>query len=168
MKLIVLTIVQGLLEMTGTVGLSLVLARAGLSWKRAFLVGTGLFIVVQVFRHLPLFFGLHTLVGLLALTVYLVRGQRVTLLSGFTAAFLSLFALGLVEFVSNAVILGALHLDARLAAANQEEWALIGLPQGIMMIVLAWIAGILIKPQRSRRQHELSGSEPAHSKVSRY
>lgn len=151
MKLVGLIILQGLLEMTGTVALSLVLARTCLSWKRALLVGSGLFILVQVFRYMPFFFGLHTLVGLLALTIYLIRSERVTVVSGFMAAFVSLFVLGLFEFASNNVILWLVHVDPGVATADPELWALIGLPQAAAMVLLAWCASRIVKPHQRRR-----------------
>lgn len=146
MRLIGLIVLQGLLEMTGIVGLSLVLARVPFSWKRAFLVGVGLFAVIQIARHLPLFFGFHTLVGLLALTVYLVRREHVSLANSFMAAFLSLFVLGVLEFASHATIFSLLHIDPQAATGNAEEWALIGLPQGVVMVLLAWGASKVLKP----------------------
>lgn len=145
--------------MTGIVGLSLVLARVPFSWKRAFLVGAGLFAIIQIARHLPLFFGFHTLVGLLALTVYLVRGENVSLANSFMAAFFSLFVLGLIEFVANEAILATLHIDAQVAAANPEKWALIGIPQGVIMVFLTWVASKVIKPLRPGMQNELSRSK---------
>jgi hypothetical protein len=146
MRVIGLVVLQGLLEITGVVGLALVLARVPFSWKRAFLVGAGLFAVIQIARHLPLFFGFHTLVGLLALTVYLVRGENVSLANSFMAAFLSLFVLGVVEFASHATIFSLLHIDPQAATGNAEEWALIGLPQGVVMVLLAWGASMVLKP----------------------
>lgn len=151
MKLIVLTVVQGLLEMTGTAGLALVLARGRFTWKRAFLVGLGLFAIVQVFRRLPFFFGLHTLVGLLALTIYLIRSERATVVSGFMAAFVSLFVLGLLEFASNKVMLWVVHVDPREAMIDPELWALIGLPQAAAMVLLAWCASRILQPQQRGR-----------------
>lgn len=154
MRVIILTVLQGLLEMTGTAGLALVLARAPFSWKRAILLGAGLFVIVHVIRYLPVFFGLHTLAGLLALTVYLVRSEQTAVVNGFMAAFLSLFVLGLLEFASNQIILSMLHLTPEEAMANPEQWALIGLPQAVIMIVLAWGGSRVLKPQR-RRENEL-------------
>jgi hypothetical protein len=159
MRVVGLVVLQGLLEITGVVGLALVLARVPFSWRRAFLVGAGLFTVIQIARHLPLFFGFHTLVGLLALTVYLVRGENVSLASSFMAAFLSLFVLGLIEFTSNEAILAMLRIDAQVAAANHETWALIGMPQGVIMVFLTWVASKVIKPLRPGRQNGLSRSK---------
>lgn len=159
MKLIALIVLQGLLEMTGTVGLALVLARAPFSWKRAFVAGVGLFVLVQIARHLPLFFGFHTLVGLLALTVYLVRVECVSLPGSFMAAFISLFALALVEFAANQTILSILRIDVQTAAVSRETWTLMGLPQGIIMVFLAWGLGKVIKPLWAGRQDELSRSK---------
>jgi hypothetical protein len=155
MKLVGLIILQGLLEMTGTVGLSLVLARTQFSWKKIFLVGSGLFVVLQIARHLPLFFGFHTLVGLLALTVYLVRGERASLANSFVAAFFSLLVLGLLEFAVHAIVFSLLRVDPKAAIENAKEWALIGLPQGPMMILLAWAASKILKPRRVGVQNEL-------------
>ncbi|WP_221040059.1 hypothetical protein [Gelria sp. Kuro-4] len=155
MKLVGLIILQGLLEMTGTVGLSLVLARTQFSWKKAFLVGSGLFVVLQIVRHLPLFFGLHTLIGLLISTVYLIRCEKVSVARSFMAAFLSLFFLGLLEFAFNELFLSVLHISGEVVVTNPIRWALIGLPQGIVMILSAWGASRVMKPY-SREKDELS------------
>lgn len=143
--------------MTGTVGLSLVLAGAPFSWRRSILVGAGLFVLIQFARHLPFFFGLHTLVGLLASTVYLIRYEKVPVARSFMAAFLSLFALGILELTFNSIMLSLLHVSAEVATTDPAEWALIGLPQGIAMILLAWGASRVLKLRQARRQNELSG-----------
>lgn len=159
MKLLSLAIIQGLLEMTGTIALAFVLARIPFSWKRAFLLGLGLFGIIQAARYLPLFFGFHTLVGLLALTVSLVQAGNVSLVNAFVAAFFSLFILGLLEFLAHAVILSLLGLNPQTASRNPLVWKLIGMPQGLLMLLLAWSASKVIRPRQPGRQNELPQPE---------
>lgn len=72
------------------------------------------------------------------------------------AAFLSLFFLGLLEFAFNELFLSALHISGEVVVTNPIRWALIGFPQGIVMILLAWGASRVMKPY-SREKDELSG-----------
>lgn len=154
-KEVLMFLLQGIPEVTGLVALSLVMAQVPLSWTRALAVGTGLALIMLTVRALGFTVGFHTLAGMALLTVYLARVYRVSTVRSFAAAFSAFLVLALLELFCTRLVFAVLGLNGQVIAFDPVLWKLVGLPQAILMLLLAWLLSQYLKPRVEVVQDEL-------------
>jgi hypothetical protein len=140
MEAFIVTLLQGIPEMTGAIALCLALSRTRVNWGISLAMGALLAVVMFVFRtYAP--FGLHTIVGVILIVVFLTSLQHVPVIRALLATFASMVILLLVETAINAVWVALLHSDPYVTLSHSSLlWGLLGIPQAVILMVLALIA----------------------------
>lgn len=140
-------LLQGLPETIGMTALAVVAAKRELNWKEVILVGTGLTLIIFLVKKIDLFFGLHTLVCLLLLMFFLIKFKEVSVIKGFTSSLIAFLTLAVLEVLSNSIYkMVGLNLDA--LAQKSLDWAVLGLPQAIIMIILSLLLAKKLAPSK--------------------
>ncbi|TYO96496.1 hypothetical protein [Desulfallas thermosapovorans] len=130
---------QGIPETAGVVACSLALARVKLRWGVILAFASALTMVIYVIRNMPVTFGLHTLAGILLSTLFIARFTRVPPFTSFIVVFAAYALLGLLELAVYELFGTLLNTEASLLMSNQHTRTLIGLPQGFILIAVAFI-----------------------------
>jgi len=136
---------QGIPEFTGIIALSLVLAGVELRWVRIILAATILAIIIFVIRALPLPFGLHTIIALLLLVLLITKSTYTPTAKSLVIAFASFGALALLEIGINEGFFAVTKLKQDVLD-NYLLWKLLGLPQGLLLIILALLTRKYARP----------------------
>jgi len=137
--------IQGTLECTGMVAISTVICRVPHSWRQSFLIGMVLSITLYFLKNANIFYGLHTLFGLFLPFLYLITIRKAPLLKGLIALLVCFSFLAVIELLS-LKIYDLLHLNVEQIASDPGIWAIAGLPQGFLLIIIAIILSQFIKP----------------------
>ena len=137
---------QGTLEMTGAVAFSLALAGIPLHWKRIVPAGVALAAVIYVLRQLPVPFGVHTIAGLLLMVFFIAKSTNVSATRSFVVVFISGVTLALLEIFIYDFLFAITKVEPQVAMANKALWSLFGLPQAVILILLAFLTSRYKKP----------------------
>ncbi|AQS60043.1 hypothetical protein [Desulforamulus ferrireducens] len=118
--------------------------------------------LIYFFRLFPGVFGLHTLVGVIALVILICRVAKVSLGVSFFAAFSTMFLLFFLETIVHLLFVNIVGNVSR----NQELiWVIIGWPQiaGLVGtgILIRKIRPIVIKSQRWLNEKQVSSDKPS-------
>lgn len=136
---------QGIPEMTGLTALSLALSGVLPRWRLIIPVGVILAIIVYVIR-LIFPFGLHTIIGLLLMVLFIAKTTTVPLTKSFIFVFAAGLILSLLELFFNEFLFAITGIDKQAVLSNQFIWKLFCLPQAIIMIFLALLVYRIRKP----------------------
>lgn len=134
-------------ESAGLIALSLALAGVPLCWGRILVFGSIMTLLVLLIRSLPVSFGLHIIVGILLIVIYLIKTTNVRPVNCFFAVFVSYTTLAVLELIAWKIIL-SMGVDPELLLVN-PAWKLLGLIQVMPLILLAIITSKLKKPARN-------------------
>lgn len=137
---------QGIPETIGTIALSLAMARVSLRWIPIILAGAVISITGSVIRALPVALGLHTIAMLLLSVLFVAKTTRVSPAKGFITITASVVILIFLEMIIHLTIFNITRLDPQTIKPNSLIWALIGLPQALIMFVLALLTQKFKKP----------------------
>lgn len=141
-----LFLLQGVPEMVGIVSFSLAAAGVSLRWGVITFAGAALAVIIFIIRSLPFTFGLHTAAALLLLVVFIAKATRVPLSKSFIAAFAAMALLAALEMGIHELFFAVTKIDPQAYISDTLFWVLLGLPQGILMIVFALLVSKLKKP----------------------
>ncbi|MDF9407922.1 hypothetical protein L7E55_06035 [Pelotomaculum isophthalicicum JI] len=148
MEKILLFFMQGIPEITGVVAFGLALVRVPLRWRIVTATGTVLTIIIYVIRSVQITFGIHMVMVILLLAVFIIKTTRITAMNSFFAAIASFTTLATLEFVIIKLFLLITKLDQQVFVSNELLWKLVGLPQAILMILFALIISKYKAPDR--------------------
>ncbi len=137
---------QGTLEMTGLIALSLALAGVPLRWKRIVPAGVALAVIIYVLRQLPVPFGVHTIAGLLLIVFFIAKSTNVSATRSFVVVFISGVTLALLELLIVESLFALTKIEADVAVSKNVMWSLFGLPQALILIFLALLVARYKKP----------------------
>jgi len=143
-----LFLLQGIPEMTGLVGLSLALAGIPLRWNRIIAAGTGLALFLYFVRMLPITFGLHTIAGILLLYFLIIRTTNILPSKVLIAIFGGLIAVAVLEYTIQEAFFSITKFNRNEIIPNSPYWIGLGVLQGILMILFAFLAARFIQPQK--------------------
>lgn len=135
---------QGIPEMAGSFALCLALTRVPLRWGIIVTVGVVLSVVIFAIRSLPFAFGLHSVVGIILMAVFITKATRVTPTKSFIAVFTSILTLAVLELAIHKIFL--ILLPVTFSLDNNPVWYLMGMPQALLIIALAVFISRIIKP----------------------
>lgn len=156
-----LGIVQGILESIGMVSFAMVLARLAIDWKQVIFYGTVQALIVVGVRSLHLFFGLHTLIGIIVMVVLLSRVFNLNTISAFLSTTVATLVLCIVE---TSLTVGITLVTGRPEPiVSSLEWVVEGMPLGIIMILLALAGSYWQKRRKDAMKTELSELEQENS-----
>lgn len=136
---------QGIPEMAGSFALCLALTRVPLRWGIIVAMGVILSGVIFAIRSLPFSFGLHSVVGIILMAIFITKATRVTPTKSFMAVFASLLTVSLLEFGLHKIFLVMLPVNLH-SLDNNPIWYLMGLPQALLMLALAVLISRIMKP----------------------
>lgn len=139
----ILTFMQGLIEVSGGIALSMALARVPLRWNIILPAGAVLTLIIFLIRSLPFTFGLHSVVTLLLIIIFMTKTTRVSPAIAFISAFTSFAVLATVELIIHEVTFTILGYEPQQIVADNIYWKLMGMPQAVIMILLALIVSKL-------------------------
>ncbi len=142
----VMFIVQGTIEATGLIGFSLAIARRPINWARTLLVAAVLAILSYTIQSLSFFFGFHTILIMFLIMLYLTKVGQITIVKGFLMISISAVVLGTLEFLSNSVFFNSSNINPQDVVSNQFLWALMGIPQAVIILLLAILISRIFKP----------------------
>ncbi len=143
---ILLFCVQGIPEAMGIMACSLAFARVELRWGMILAAAGILVTVIYMIRHMPVTFGLHTVAAILLYVLLIVRFTRVPPSTSFIAVFASIAVLALLEVSAYELFRRLLNIEYRQFMFYQYVRTLIGLPQALIMIVIALVISRYRKP----------------------
>ncbi len=141
MSEILLFCVQGIPEMMGIMACSLALARVTLRWGVILAFAGILVSVIYMIRHMPVTFGLHTVAAILLCALLIVWFTMALPSASFIAVFatyavLAVLEVSIYELFGRFINIGSSYLVFKL----------IGLPQGVILIVIALVIPRYRKP----------------------
>lgn len=148
MEKILLFFMQGIPEVTGIVAFGLALVRVPLRWGIVTATGTVLTVIIYVVRSVQITFGIHMVMVILLLAIFIIKTTQITAMNGFFAAIASFTTLATMEWVINKLFLFITKLDQQVFVSNELLWKLVGLPQAILMILFALIISKYKAPDR--------------------
>lgn len=138
--------VQAIPEVTGVIALSLALARVPLVWVRIIPTATVLAVIIFILRSLPIAFGMHMIAGSLLLVVFISKLTTVSPTKSFIVVFASGVTLAFFELLIHEPLFAITKLELEAAITDNLVWTLLGLPQAVLMILMAIIISRYFKP----------------------
>lgn len=139
---------QGILESSGVVALSLAVLGVPLRWKRIIAAGAVFALIIFAVRSIPFTFGIHIAVAIFILVIAITRTTHNTVSRSFIAVLVSYAVLALLETVISEVFFAVTKLDPnRVISENNPLWVLSGLPQALLMIFFALLISRFKKPR---------------------
>ncbi|GBF33413.1 hypothetical protein DCCM_2514 [Desulfocucumis palustris] len=106
-------------------------------WGIVLVVGIVLAVIIYTIRNLPVTFGLHTVVAILLIAIFIIRSTKTPSSTSFLAVFFSFAVLFLLETLMNKVFIIILNIKISKLISDDTLWTLTGLPQSILLIVIA-------------------------------
>jgi len=146
MKEILLFFVQGIPEMVGIIALCLAIARVRINWLKVFFAGVGFAILSYTIQSLSFFFGFHTLILLFLIMFYIVKNAKVSIIKSFFVTSVSTIVLAFLEFSTNFLYFRISNVDPQNITSDNILWTLLGMPQAIVILLLAIIISHINKP----------------------
>jgi hypothetical protein len=143
---ILMFLVQGIPEMSGAVALSLALAGVPLRWRIIVPYGVVLVIIIYAIRALPVTFGLHTIAALLLMVVFIAKTTNVSPVKSVIFVTISMVTLSLLELFIHKLLFAMTKIELQVLMSNKVLWSLFGLPQAIILILLALLVSRFRKP----------------------
>lgn len=140
--------VQSIPETVGIIALSFALARVQLLWRSIFTLGMVISLIIFAVRALPVTLGIHLPVGILLIYFFLVKKTYVSISKSFLVVFASVFTLGLLELLTHELFFTLTQIDVQDAMSNDMLWTLLGIPQGILLNILAVVIAKFLKPKQ--------------------
>ncbi len=139
-------LLQGIPETIGVLALSLTLARIPLRWLPIVAGGGIISIISSAIRLLPFALGLHTIALLLMCVFFIAKTTRISASKSFIATISSVITLIFFEIVVHLSIAKLTTLNLKAIPTDSLLWFLIGMPQAIIMLILAILVSKINKP----------------------
>jgi len=139
---------QGIPEMTGAIAFCLALAKVPINWARTLMIGAAISALSFAIQSLSFFFGLHTFLILFLIMSYVTKEGRISIVKSFLVTSVAALMLGVIEFSTSSIYLRVTGLDSQDVVANQFLWTMLGMPQAIVITLLAVIVSQIYKPVR--------------------
>lgn len=146
MQQTLLFFVQGIPESIGLVACCLALARVKLRWGVILAVAVVLTVLIYLIRSLPVTFGLHTVTGILLITLFIARTTRVSPSTSFMVSFAGTALLALLEVIMYELIGNLFNTEVSQLLLNDYTQMLIGLPQAVIIVSIALLISKYRKP----------------------
>lgn len=148
MEKFLMFLLEGIPESSVVIALSLALARVPLRWGSIISFGTVLAVVIFFIRTLQITMGLHFIVSLLLSVIFITTMTKVPPTKGFVVVSASSLVLAALELIVHQVILPLFMIDPEQMISNDLQWALLGLPQVAVMLLITLLVPRLIIPEQ--------------------
>ncbi len=137
---------QGIPETIGTIALSLAMARIPIRWGPVVLAGSLISVTGCIIKWLPVTLGLHSIAMLLLTTFFILKATRVSSAKGFITITASVAILIFLEIMIHLSLVNFTDLDLKNIEQDSLLWFLIGLPQAIILFIIALIVRRIKEP----------------------
>ncbi len=141
-----LFLMQTIPESSGMIAFSLALTRVRLRWGIILSAGSVFAVIIYCIRELPVAFGLHTVVGMLLLAVFISKATKVLPSRSFAAVFACFALLALLEALMYEATTSLLNREIKDIMSDYLLWRIIGLPQALLMNIAAVLVSRYRKP----------------------
>jgi hypothetical protein len=146
---IVLQYLQAIIEILGLFSFSLALSHVNIKWKKCIIPAMVLAALVLIIRNLPVVFGMHILVIVIMMFIFITKMTQAPKHMVFLSIFVSIFFLAILEFCVNQLFIGIGLMPVNDAPEKGNMWLLMGYTQAILMNILAILIQLLWKPRYS-------------------
>lgn len=132
-------ILQGIPEQIAVVTLAFVIAKISIDWKKISLIGIILALSSYVLRLFPITFGIHTIVLIALLFIFLIKLNQINLNVALVASLISFLALIITETICIKILMSLFNITSAAIISNTVIRILISLPQVLIMFLLAYV-----------------------------
>lgn len=132
-------ILQGIPEEIALVTLAFVIAKIPLEWKKIVPGGVVLAIAAYILRLLPITFGIHTIIILGLLFLFLVKFGKGAFDTSLIASLISVLVLIVTETVCLSLLMPFFGVTPEMLFTNVAVRILITLPQVFLLFIFAFI-----------------------------
>jgi len=140
MKIPVLALIfQGIPEQIAIITLACVLVNAELIWKRIVPISVVIVAINYFLRLLPITFGVHTVILIGLLVVFMATSLKIDIIRAIIGSLVSYLILIIVETLCLAVIIPMFGLTPEAIITDWIVRTLVGLPQLILLLVIAFL-----------------------------
>jgi len=133
-------LLQGIPESISSAALILDLCTGGFLWKKVLLIGSLQAVTLYFIRLMPLIPGVHTLIGLVTMNLYLFWLAGTNLVYSAIASGVVLVILILSEFLSMFLAVKFGYDSLAQVLSDLKGRVLFGYPQIVLMIIFSYIA----------------------------
>ncbi len=143
---IVLSYVQGIIEVLGSIALALVFSRVRIKWVKTTLTAAVIAAVMIGIRNLPVVFGIHMVAGIIMTFIFIISVTTADKSRAFIAVFASFLVLGVIEYSISWMLfrLNLLHIED--VGEVRSLWMLEGYIQAVLMNIIAVVLQIFLRP----------------------
>ncbi|KJS15055.1 MAG: hypothetical protein VR69_15080 [Peptococcaceae bacterium BRH_c4b] len=142
----ILFLMQSLPESSGMIAFSLALVRVKLRWGIILAAGLVSTLIIYFIRELPVAFGLHTVVSMLLMAVFISKATKVLPSRSFAAVFACFALLALLEAIMYEATARLLNREIKDIMSDYLLWRITGLPQALLMNIAAVLMSRYRKP----------------------
>jgi len=140
MKIPVLALIfQGIPEQIAIITLACVLVNAELIWKRIVPISVVIVAINYFLRLLPITFGVHTVILIGLLVVFMATSLKIDIIRAIIGSLVSYLILIIVETLCLAFIIPMFGLTPEAMITDWIVRTLVGLPQLILLLVIAFL-----------------------------
>ncbi len=132
-------ILQGIPETIAIVTLSFIIAKIPLQWKKIVLIGVVIALTSYVIRMFPVTFGIHTILLISLLFIFLIKLGRSSINTALIASLLSYLAIILAETACVSILMPVFGVTPEVLFTNTTVRILISYPQVLVMFMLSYI-----------------------------
>lgn len=129
--------------------LAFVIAKIPINWKRICLLGTGLALSAYVVRLLPFPFGIHTILLIIILFLYLSKLNKGEFSISLISSLVSYVALVIFEIVCLSLLMPFFGVTPEILLTDSVIRILITLPQVLLIFISAFYYSLYLR----RRSH---------------
>jgi hypothetical protein len=142
------TLIQGIPECIAAATLSWVILKKDLYFRKIALIGLIQISVLYILRTMPLQIGLHTLLGIISLSILLTLIARTSFVKSLIVALCISVILGIAEMAILPYAARTMDMTVEALFESPGLIALVGIPQVILLFLLAFLVFLYKKRKR--------------------
>jgi len=131
-------ILQGIPEQIAVVTLAYVISKISIDWRKISIIGILLALSSYVLRLFPVTFGIHTIMLIAILFIFLIKINQTNLNLALVASLISFLALIITETICLSILMPLLNITPADIISNNVVRILISLPQVLVMFLLSY------------------------------
>lgn len=134
-----IAVFQGGLETMGILSMAIVFSHREINYRKLIPICMVLPLITYLVKHFQTQIGFHTIVSLTIALLYLWKRYELKLVPAFTGMIISFLLLGVLELLFNFIFFHGIGLNQSMFESQPFLWSLIGLPQALVLVLLAFI-----------------------------
>jgi len=130
---------QGIPEQVASITLAFVIAGVPIKWKEIIPLGIGLASSAYILRLFPLTFGIHTIILIGLLFIFLIQIYKKPINISILSALITYLLLIAIELFCMSILLSLFQVDMQELMVNVKLRILIAFPQNAILFLVAFI-----------------------------